>query len=131
MSQEVAPAVSLVRPYVATPNVGRSDTDSDTSPDSDMSHVPTATPTQDVAAKVAKTDRKMSRPVSRPSDTDKVKTARRRVARGDSCAAVARDIDVTAKTVERWTKDIREARAAATPATNGHRPDIDLTGVSS
>ncbi len=129
----VAVPVSLVRPFVvshvASPNGTR--------------HVADAV-AEDVAVDVAEvsgdTDSRLSQPesrpatrratppvarhtksVSRPSDTDKTKIARRRVAKGESCASVARSLDVSAKTVERWTKDIRDSREGATPSS----PDDD------
>ncbi len=128
----VSGQVSLVRPYVATSGVAQAVATGDATADTDMTREPTRAATSDVAVKVAGADRKVSRPVSQSSDTGKVKVARRRVARGDSCASVARDINVSAKTVERWTADIRAARAVpAPPKVNGSADHPTLTGVTS
>lgn len=78
---------------------------------------PTAAPT--TSPRVAPARRKPA-PKRQPrarnlSDNDLAKhTARRRVAAGESCATVARDVGVAAKTVERWTTDIRAARDTTT-----------------
>ncbi len=119
--------VSLVRPYVATGHVAGA--------------VAPAAPavSQPATPRATATRRTPARPMSRTGDTDSVKVARRRVAKGDTCATVAADLGVSKKTVERWTADLRESRTAATPnvasgdtkPANGHRPDIDLAGVTS
>ncbi len=111
---------------------------------SDATSGQTRPATSDVAPSDTSRDTKMSRPVSAPpsqpvsrsatrrGDSDKTRVARRRVARGDSCASVARDLEVSAKTVERWTADIRAARTEPTPPkVNGSADHPTLTGVTS
>lgn len=123
----LAGGVSLFRPYVVADHVAPADTTT--------SQQTSQTPTRAVAAKVRHSDKPASRKVSQQSDTDSQKIARRRVARGDTCAAVARDIGVSAKTVERWTADIRARRANATSDSdtkpvNGSTDHPDFAGVS-
>lgn len=69
-------------------------------------------------ARPASPQPRQRRPVARDNDITK-QSARRRVHAGESCDKVATDLKVSKKTVERWTKDIREARqrgATAAPA---------------
>lgn len=60
--------------------------------------------------------------VASQGDNDIIRQrARHRVAAGEPCDPVAQDLGVSKKSVERWTRDIREARrrGAATVATAG------------
>lgn len=82
------------------------------------------TPAQAIpAARVAAP--RQPKPRTRDNDIDK-QTARRRVRAGESCAVVAADLKVNKRAVERWTKDIREARQhAATATTAGDSDDAE------
>jgi hypothetical protein len=62
---------------------------------------------------------------SRGNDDASIRVARRRVAKGDSCGAVADDLGVSRKTVERWTAEIRAARDSRTAATRDTGADDD------
>lgn len=60
-----------------------------------------------------------SRPATRGTDDPKMRAARRRVTKGDTCADVAVSLGVSKKTVERWTADIRASRATPPPSDTG------------